>query len=43
MTTADLLIRNFCVVDEEMKHMPKHPQAKLHPSELVTIGIVWAL
>jgi hypothetical protein len=39
MTTEDINIQIFCFVDEEMKEIPKHPQAKLYPSELVTIGI----
>lgn len=43
MTTLDILIQIFCIVDDEMKDMAKHPQATLHPSELVTIGILFAL
>ena len=43
MTTEDILIHIFCLVDDEMKAMPKHSQAKLSPSELVTIAIVFAL
>ena len=43
MTTEDIIIQIFCFVDEEMKEIPKHPQAKLYPSELVTIGILFAL
>jgi hypothetical protein len=43
MTTEDILIHIFCLVDDEMKDMPKHRQAKLYPSELVTIGILFAL
>jgi hypothetical protein len=33
----------FCVVDDQMAGMPKHPQARLWPSELVTIGLLFAL
>jgi hypothetical protein len=43
MTTEDILIQIFCIVDDEMKQMRKHSQAKLYPSELVTIGILFAL
>ena len=43
MTTEDIIIHIFCLVDDEMKDMPKHGQAKLYPSELVTIGILFAL
>ena len=43
MTTEDMIIRILCVVDEKMVGIAKHPQAKLYPSELVTIGILFAL
>ena len=43
MTTVDIIIQMFCIVDDEMKEMPKHTQAKLYPSELVTIGLLFAL
>jgi hypothetical protein len=43
MTTIDIIIQIFCIVDDEMKGIAKHPQAKLYPSELVTIGILFAL
>ena len=43
MTTEDTIIHIFCLVDDEMKAMPKHRQAKLYPSELVTIGLLFAL
>jgi hypothetical protein len=43
MTTEDIIIQIFCLVDDEMKAMPKHRQAKLYPSELVTIGLLFAL
>jgi hypothetical protein len=33
----------FCVVDDEMKDVPKHTQARLYPSELVKIGLLFAL
>ncbi len=43
MTTQDMIIQIFCIVDDEMKDMAKHTQAILYPSELVTIGILFAL
>ncbi len=46
MTTEDIIIHIFCYVDDRLKGEPsivKHPQAKLYPSELVTIGILTAL
>ncbi len=43
MTTEEIIISIFCVVDDGMHDIPKHPQAKLYPSELVTIGVLFAL
>ena len=43
MTTTDIIIHIFCKVDDKMPEIEKHPQAKLYPSELVTIGILFAL
>ena len=43
MTTEDFIIELFCWVDDQMGELPKHPQAKLYPSELVTIGLLFAL
>jgi hypothetical protein len=46
MTTEDIIIHIFCHVDDRMKgeaDIVKHPPARLYPSELVTIGILWAL
>ena len=43
MTTEDIIIHIFCVVDDRMKDIAKHPDADLYPSELVTIGILFAL
>src|SRR5713226_10333470 len=43
MTTEDIIIQIFCIVDDEMNEMPKHSQASLYPSEVVTIGILFAL
>jgi hypothetical protein len=43
MTTTDIIIHLFCLVDDRMQDQPKHPQAILYPSELVTIGLLFAL
>lgn len=43
MTTGDIILHIFCLVDDTMPETQKHPQAKLYPSELVTIGILFAL
>ena len=39
MTTGDIILHIFCIVDDSLPDIPKHPQSKLYPSELVTIGI----
>lgn len=36
MTTEDIIIHIFCLVDEQLPPLAKYPQAKLYPSELVT-------
>ena len=43
MATEDFLIWLFCLVDDRLGGRPKHPQAQLWPSELVTIGLLFAL
>ena len=43
MTTLDIIIHLFCLVDDHMKDQQKHPQARLYPSEIVTIGLLFAL
>lgn len=43
MTTEDIIIHIFCLVADWMPEIKKHPQAKLYPGELVTIGILFAL
>ena len=40
MSTCDFITALFCRVDDVMGDTPKHPQAKLHPSEIVTIAIL---
>lgn len=43
MTTSDFIIKLFCRVDDHMKDIDKHPQAKLYPSEIVTLALLFAL
>lgn len=43
MTTEEFIIAVFCEIDDGMPKMGKHAQAKLYPSELVTIGVLFAL
>jgi len=43
MTTEEIIIYIFCYVDDNLPKIQKHSQAKLYPSELVTIGILFAL
>lgn len=43
MTTEDFIIELFCRVDDAMGDAEKHSQAKLHPSEVVTVALLFAL
>ena len=43
MTTQDFITELFCKVDDQMNDVPKHSQASLWPSELVTIGMLHAI
>jgi hypothetical protein len=42
MTTEDFIGELFYRVDEAMKSMSKHPLANLWPSEIVTLGVLFA-
>ena len=33
----------FCRIDDRLQALPKHPQAVLRPSEVVTLGVLHAL
>jgi hypothetical protein len=41
--SATFIVRLFCLVDDRLGPRPKHPQARLWPSELVTLGLLFAL
>jgi hypothetical protein len=43
MTAQDFTVELFCRVDDAMKEAHKHPLAALHPSEVVTLGLLQAL
>lgn len=43
MTTRDFIIELFYRIDEQLKNVEKHPQAKLYPSEVVTIAFLFCL
>jgi hypothetical protein len=43
MTTHDFIIALFYAVDQEMLHVTKHPEAKLYPSEVVTLALLFAV
>lgn len=43
MSTEDFIINLFCRVDDTMTDVPKHPQATLYPSEVVTLAMLFAL
>src|SRR5919109_209619 len=42
-TTIDFVTALFYEVDEQMGAIPKHPEAHLWPSEVVTLGLLHAL
>ena len=43
MTTVDFITELFCKVDDQLGHLAKHRQAHLHPSEVVTLALLYAL
>jgi hypothetical protein len=43
MSTEEFIIALFNRVDDAMRDVPKHPQASLYPSELVTLALLYAL
>ena len=43
MTTVELITALFYHIDQQMHAMPKHPEAHLWPSEVVTLGLLHAL
>src|SRR5438445_2644735 len=43
MSTIDFITALFYEVDEQLRTIPKHPEAHLWPSEVVTLGLLHAL
>ena len=43
MTTEDFITELFCRIDDKMADIPKHPQASLYPSEIVTLAFLHAI
>ena len=43
MTAVDFTVELFCRVDDVLCEVRKHPLADLHPSEVVTLGMLHAL
>lgn len=43
MTTVDFITELFCPIDEKIDDNQKHSQAKLYPSEVVTLAFLYAL
>ena len=43
MTTIDFITELFCRVDDQLRDAPKHSQANLYPSEVVTLALLFAL
>src|SRR3979490_376267 len=43
MITVEFIPALFYEVDEQMRTIPKHPDAHLWPSEVVTLGLLHAL
>jgi hypothetical protein len=43
MSTVEFITALFCEVDDHLAGLPKHPDARLWPSEVVTLGLLHAL
>jgi len=43
MSTIEFITVLFCQVDDQMQPVTKHAQALLYPSEIVTLGLLFAL
>jgi hypothetical protein len=43
VTTEHFIIELFCRIDDKMQDARKHPQAVLHPSEVVTLALLFSL
>jgi hypothetical protein len=43
MTTLNFITELFYEADEQVRAIPKHPEAHLWPSEVITLGLLYAL
>jgi hypothetical protein len=43
VTTEDFITELFCRVDDAMTETQQHPQAELHPSEVATLALLFAI
>ena len=43
MMTVEFITALFSEVDDQLRAIPKHPEARLWPSEVVTLGLLHAL
>ena len=43
MSTVEFITALFYEVDEQLRAIPKHPEAHLWPSEVVTLGLLQVL
>lgn len=43
MSMEDFITELFCRIHDELRDVRQHSQAKLHPSEVVTLGVLFAL
>ena len=43
MNIADFITELYCKIDDTLPNFPQHPQAILSRSEVVTIGLLYAL
>ena len=43
MITVEFITALFYEVDEQLRTIPKHPEANLWPSDVVTLGLLHAL
>lgn len=43
MATDEIIIRLFCIVADRLHDVKPHRNARLHPSEIMTIGLLYAL
>src|SRR5262249_8730869 len=43
MMTIEFITALFYEVDEQLRAIPKHPEARLWPGEVVTLGLLHAL